>query len=153
MLWTSDCSYNLSCVGHSMCCKDHWLHGKGAHLPVMLPHMPGRNVAEGFPLHPTEPLILTELHIHGQTPNNQTKMIFLQGEQEKHGNGYERKCVLAQNLEGQDWVGNMRIFKERWQYSGFGMHEIFCMEHLLQWIACIPHWRNSAEVMVLNFPW
>lgn len=109
---------------------------------MMLPHchknMPGRNVAEGFPLQPTELLILTELHVHGQTPTNQTRMICLQ-EQENHGNGYERECVLGQDLEGQDWVGNMRIFKERLQYSGFGMHEIFCMEQLLQLIACIPH--------------
>lgn len=41
----------------------------------------GRNVAEDFPLQPTEPLILTELHVHGLTPIYEMRLILSQGEQ------------------------------------------------------------------------
>lgn len=111
----------------------------------------GGNVAEDFPLQPTEPLTLT-VTSPWSNPHLPNEDDLLTRRARKHGNGYERECVLGQNLVGPGWVGNMRIFRERWQNSGFGMHEIFCMEHLLQWIAYIPHWRNSTEVMVLNFP-
>lgn len=53
---------------------------------MMLPHchknLTRENVAEDFPLQPTEPLILTELHVHGQTPIYLMRMICSQGEQE-----------------------------------------------------------------------
>lgn len=45
--------------------------------------MPGGNVAEDISLQkPTEPLILTELHVHGQSPIYQKRIICSQGEQE-----------------------------------------------------------------------
>lgn len=134
-----------TCVGHSTCCKEYWLHRKGGYLPMMLPHsvihdktMPrGEGCRRLFTSanRTSDPHRVTCPRSNPRPPNEDD---LLTRRTRNPGNGYERKYVLGQNLAGPGWVRNMRIFGERRQYSSFGMHEIFYMEHL-QWTACIPH--------------
>lgn len=127
LLWTSDCSCNLTCVGHSMCCKEYWLHRKGAYLPMMLPHchnnMPRGECSRRLSTSANRTSDPHRVTCPWSNPHLWSEDDLLTRGTRKHGNGHERECVFGQNLVGPGWVGNMRIFRGRQQYSGFGTNE------------------------------